>query len=166
MTLLMARIDDRLVHGQVIVGCCEPLGGRRILVCDDVVSRDSVRQSLFAAAVPPDIEVEFLEPARCPARLQALSDVGENAVTILLTRDCATMRTLVESGSGIDRVVVGGLHRRPGAVEVVEGFHLTEADRNDLVALIRAGCRVAFQSVPGAAEVGAETVLGDTGTSP
>lgn len=166
MTLLMARIDDRLVHGQVIVGCCEPLGGHRIVVCDDVVSRDPVRQSLFAVAVPPDIEVEFPDLPRCPARVGQLSGTGEDAATILLTRDCATMRSLVEKGAGIHRVVVGGLHRRPGTVETVKGFHLTEDDRDDLAALIRGGCRVTFQSVPGAAEVDAETVLGDTGASP
>ena len=36
MALLMARIDDRLVHGQVVVGCCEPLQARRLLVCDEL----------------------------------------------------------------------------------------------------------------------------------
>ncbi len=165
MTLLMARIDDRLVHGQVIVGCCEPLEGRRIVVCDEVVARDPVRQSLFAAAVPPDIEVEFLDLPHCAPRLQDLSNRGEDTRTILLTRDCATMRGLVESDVGIDRVVVGGLHRRPGAVEIVEGFHLTERDRDDLVAVLRADCRVGFQPVPGATEVDAESVLGDPGAS-
>ena len=36
-TPLLARIDDRLIHGQVVVGCCEPLGAKRILLVDDPV---------------------------------------------------------------------------------------------------------------------------------
>ena len=162
VSLLMARIDDRLVHGQVVVGCCEPLRARRLLVCDDVVAADGLRRSLFAAAVPPGIEVEFRDRPTALERLRELGD-AETGETILLTRDCSTMRALAVGVATIDDVVVGGLHRRPEAQEALPGFFLTSEDRDDLTAMLRRGVRVRFQAVPGAAATDAGAVLGIDG---
>lgn len=159
MALVMARIDDRLVHGQVIVGCCEPLAADRLLVCDAAVAGDGLRQSLFAAAAPPEIEVEFVDPAHALDRVEAARS-DRDRDTILLTRDAFTMGALVDAGASLDHVVVGGAHDREHTREITEGYFLTDADVSALRNLIARGLSVCFQPVPGSPLVDAAPILG------
>ena len=159
MPLVMARIDDRLVHGQVIVGCCEPLAADRLLVCDEAVAGDALRQGLFAAAVPPGIDVEFVAPVDAPARVRAAADDTAHD-TILLTRDAVTMAVLVERGAELAQVVVGGAHDRPETTEAPAGWFLTGAERAALRAMLRQGIAVCFQPVPGSPSIDAGEALG------
>ena len=155
----MARVDDRLVHGQVIVGCCEPLEADRLLVCDAAVAADPLRQSLFAAAAPPGLEIEFVDPVAAVGRLgDVVGETGHD--TILLTRDAVSMATLIEAGAAILRVVVGGAHDRPDTVESPEGWFLTLPEREALRRLVERGIDVCFQPVPGAPSIDASDVLG------
>ena len=160
MALLLARIDDRLVHGQVVLGCCERLRAQRLLLCDDAVASDSVLQSLFALATPPHIELEVIGFEAAIARLRALEQSGAAAVTILLVARCEQMLRLVEAGAGIVEVNLGGVHARDGAVELWPGFFLDAADRRALSAMLVRGVSVQVQTVPGAACVDAAILLG------
>lgn len=155
---LFARIDDRLIHGQVVVGCCEPLDAHRILVVDDEMAEDSFQQRIYAAAVPPDIAVEFLSVDDAAARLREL--VGRSPTTIIvLTADCLTMARLVREDVGLNRVCVGGLHYREGAVEVWPGFFLDAENRDALREIAAQDVEVVVQSVPGNEAVAALPAL-------
>lgn len=158
----MARIDDRLVHGQVIVGCCEPLAVDRVLVCDEAVADDSLRQALFAAAAPPEITLEFVHPDAALARVQDASQ-ERGVATMLLTRDAVTMATLVNAGAAVPKVVVGGAHDRPETTESPSGWFLTDAERAALASMLAGGVSVCFQPVPGSPALDASEVLGDPG---
>ena len=56
MTLVLCRVDDRLIHGQVIVGWGQPLGIQRIVLADDDVARSEWEQDLYRMAVPQGTE--------------------------------------------------------------------------------------------------------------
>ena len=59
MPILVNRVDDRLIHGQVIVGWGRPLGIDLIILVDDQVSQSTWEQDLYRMAVPPEIELRF-----------------------------------------------------------------------------------------------------------
>lgn len=159
MALLLARIDDRLVHGQVVVGCCEPLRARRILLCDDEVAADPLQQKLFAAATPPEIQLEVHTLESASSRLGALEAEGEAEATILLVAGCAGMRALVESGAPVGSVNLGGLHQRTDTTELWPGFFLDARDRADLRSVLDLGIPVEVQTVPGAPCIDARAAL-------
>lgn len=145
---LFARIDDRLIHGQVVVGCCEPLDAHLIIVVHDEMAGDAFQQRIYSAAVPPDIAVEFLAVEEAAGRIRDL-DPEDTRTVIVLTADCASMNRLVKSGAGLRRVCVGGMHYRDGGVEVWPGFFLDAADRAALREIAGQGVEVVVQSVPG-----------------
>lgn len=159
MPLLLARIDDRLVHGQVVVGCCEPLRARRILLCDDQVATDSILRGLFGLATPAGVVFEVQKVDGTPARLEELERSGEASSTMLLVARSAVMLRLVESGASIPEVNLGGVHGSTEATEVWPGFFLTPQDRAALGGLIARGVRVQVQTVPGAPSVDAAARL-------
>ena len=59
MTLVLYRIDDRLIHGQVVVGWGQPLDLRFIVLVDDEVASSDWEQELYRMGVPPEMEVHF-----------------------------------------------------------------------------------------------------------
>jgi len=59
MSLALYRIDDRLIHGQVVVGWGQPLDVSFIVLVDDEVSGSDWEQDLYRMGVPPQLEVIF-----------------------------------------------------------------------------------------------------------
>ena len=59
MTLVLNRIDDRLIHGQVVVGWGQPLDVKFIVLVDDAVASSDWEQDLYRMGVPPEMEVRF-----------------------------------------------------------------------------------------------------------
>src|SRR3990172_13012892 len=106
------RIDDRLVHGQVVVGWGQPLQLGFIVLVDDAVAASEWEQELYRMGVPPEMEVRFESVASALEHLaeyEARADRG-----LLLTADVGTMRKLVEGSRLIRTVNLGGVHHRPG----------------------------------------------------
>jgi len=144
---LLARIDDRLIHGQVVVGCCEPLGARRILLVDDPVAMDPFQRKLYRAGVPPEVAVEFLTVAQVGSRLAELSRAGELDAVVVVVARARVMDGLRAGGVCFRSVQLGGAHMHEGATEIVDGFFLDEADRSALRSLIDDGTSVVIQPV-------------------
>ncbi|MBL8982847.1 MAG: PTS sugar transporter subunit IIB, partial [Gemmatimonadetes bacterium] len=57
------RVDDRLIHGQVVVGWGQPLDVRSIVLVDDEVAASSWEQDLYRMGVPEEMEVAFASVA-------------------------------------------------------------------------------------------------------
>jgi mannose/fructose/N-acetylgalactosamine-specific phosphotransferase system component IIB len=151
VSLLLARIDDRLIHGQVILGCCAQLRARRLLLCNDDVAGDALQRRIYAAAVPPEVDLEILDRTTALQRLRELLRSGGDAATILLVQSPGDLLWLLRAGVDLRAVNLGGLHFRAGAQEVWPGVFLTAQERADLLDLLRRGVRVTLQTLPTAA---------------
>ena len=100
MTLVLYRIDDRLIHGQVVVGWGQPLDIGFIVLVDDAVAASDWEQELYRMGVPPEMEVYF-HVGRRRDRDVAPKYRADPRSGILLTGDIATMQRLVDDG-GVD----------------------------------------------------------------
>ena len=147
MTLVLNRIDDRLIHGQVVVGWGQPLDVKFIVLVDDGVAGSDWEQDLYRMAVPPGMEVRFHSIADAPARLDAYRTEAQPG--ILLTGDIESMRALVVRG-GVRDVNVGGIHHRAGRTQHLRYVFLTEDEAQALRDLARHGAVVTAQDVPAA----------------
>jgi mannose/fructose/N-acetylgalactosamine-specific phosphotransferase system component IIB len=156
MTLVLNRIDDRLIHGQVVVGWGQPLNVRFIVLVDDVVAESDWEQDLYRMAVPPEMEVRFHSTADAVAKLDGYR--AEASPGILVAGDIATMRRLVASG-GVRDVNVGGIHHRLGRVQHLRYVFLTAPEQEALRELAQLGAVVTAQDVPAARAVPLEELL-------
>jgi mannose/fructose/N-acetylgalactosamine-specific phosphotransferase system component IIB len=156
VTLVLNRIDDRLIHGQVVVGWGQPLDVKFIVLVDDAVAESDWEQDLYRMAVPPEMEVRFHSAAAAAARLDEYRT--ENQPGILLTGDIATMRELVRHG-GVRDVNVGGIHHRAGRVQHLRYVFLTPGEQAALRGLATDGAVVTAQDVPAARAVPLEELL-------
>jgi PTS system mannose-specific IIB component/fructoselysine and glucoselysine-specific PTS system IIB component len=151
MTLALYRIDDRLIHGQVVVGWGQPLNVSFIVLVDDEVRGSDWEQDLYRMGVPPTIEVRFAsvdEAARELSKWEADSRVG-----ILLVGDIDTAVALAERAPQVRRFNIGGVHHRTGRTERLRFVYLSDDEASKLRALAARGVDVTAQDVPTARAV-------------
>ncbi len=94
MGILLYRIDDRLIHGQVVVGWGQPLNARFLVLVDDLVASSDWEKELYRMAVPPEMEIHFADVGSAISnhpRYEADPRPG-----LLITGDIASMHRLVK----------------------------------------------------------------------
>jgi mannose/fructose/N-acetylgalactosamine-specific phosphotransferase system component IIB len=147
MPIALLRVDERLIHGQVVVGWGEFVHMDRIAVVDDDISGSPWEQELYCLGVPPSVDAVFVsvEEAR-----QALPGWREDhrRMTILL-RDCPSLERLAAGGllQGLE-VNLGGLHSAPGRERVLPYLYLSPEDRDCLQRVAQAGATVVARDLP------------------
>jgi len=139
------RIDDRLIHGQVLVAWGARLDPARIWVVDDGVAASEWERELFREAAP-GIEVRVASVAEAAAAHAGEAEAPRAA--FLLVRDLDTARRLAEAGARVAEWNVGGLHYAPGKEKVNDYVYLDERDRESAKALLAGGARLIVQDVP------------------
>jgi mannose/fructose/N-acetylgalactosamine-specific phosphotransferase system component IIB len=156
LSLVLCRIDDRLIHGQVVVGWAQPLDVRFIVLVDDEVAGSDWEQELYRMGVPPGMQVYFDTTSAAVKNIPSYKkDVRPG---ILVTPDIATMRALVDAGV-VESVNVGGVHHRAGRVQKLRYVFLTPDEETELRAIQATGVPVSAQDVPSAHAVPLDQVL-------
>jgi PTS system mannose-specific IIB component/fructoselysine and glucoselysine-specific PTS system IIB component len=151
MSIALYRLDDRLIHGQVVVGWGKPLNVGFIVLVDDAVRASAWEQELYRMGVPPEIEVVF---ASTEEALEQLPEWERDPrVGILVAGDIDTLAALTANSHRVGRVNVGGLHHRPGRSERLRYVYLTDVEAAQLKTLAARGVEVTAQDVPTAAPV-------------
>jgi mannose/fructose/N-acetylgalactosamine-specific phosphotransferase system component IIB len=144
--IVLFRIDDRLIHGQVVVGWGNALRTERIVLADDEVASNEWERSLYAAAAPPEIKVSVLSLEE--AARQFRGGVYDREKTILVVRHPRSVVALMNLGLEVRDVNVGGLHFREGAEKVAEGVYLDAEARGILRDLVKRGIRLDGRALP------------------
>jgi len=159
VTIELYRIDDRLIHGQVVVGWGQPLDIAFIVLVDDTVAPIDWDQELYRMGVPPEMEVYFHTATDAIAAIPRYR--ADSRRGLLLTGDIATMRQLVD-GAGITAVNVGGIHSRADRTQRLRYVFLSPEEERALRELAERGAGVTAQDVPGARPVSLADLLSRT----
>jgi PTS system mannose-specific IIB component/fructoselysine and glucoselysine-specific PTS system IIB component len=146
MSLVLVRLDDRYVHGQVVVGWGRALRADRILLVDDAVRASEWEQDLYRLGVPPEVTLEFASVAEAGARLRALAAADERVIVIV--GDIETLERVLASHPPITELNIGGLHTGPGRRQRLPYVFLTDTEARALERLSDAGVVVSAQDVP------------------
>ena len=158
MPIALYRVDERLIHGQVVVGWGSKLRPQRYVVVDEDLAGSPWEQELYELGVPESAQAHFMNP------LEARELIPEWRTspipTVLLTRDIQTMLALARGGllAG-DEVNLGGLHAQQGREEVLPYLYLGGTDRDTLEALRDEGVRISARDLPGSPAVDLATLL-------
>ncbi len=161
MPIELYRIDDRLIHGQVVVGWGQPLDLQFIVLVDEEVAASDWEQELYRMGVPPEMDVHFETVASAAERLAHYQ--GSPKVGLLLTGDITTMARLVELTGRIPTVNLGGIHHKPGRVQRLRYVFLSPSEEGALRALAARGVQVTAQDVPAARPLPLDEVLAGEG---
>lgn len=147
MTLVVCRIDDRLIHGQVVVGWARPLRIDRIVLIDDQVADSEVDQELYRMAVPQPMVVEFLPQRGAVERVAELA-AGRERVLVLAGSVSAMAAVAAARPDLVRAVNVGGLHDGTGRREYLRYVYASPDELEQLGRLEALGVAVTAQDLP------------------
>ena len=123
--ILLTRIDNRLIHGQVATQWNSTLGANLILVANDDVAGNKMRQNLMNMAAPTGVATRFFS-------LQKTIDVIHKASPkqhiFLVAENPSDVLTLVKGGVPIRKVNIGNMHMSEGKRQVATSVAVDDAD--------------------------------------
>ncbi len=143
--IVLTRVDNRLIHGQVMEGWVPHLHIKRVVVADDEAAENTLLRAAMRMAVPQDIELIMQKVALVDYAVFARDAVR----TLVLFRDVRS----VLAGWPPGWLNLGNIHAGLGRVSVTRSVFLDDDDRAALRDLSRAGARIESQATPGEAAV-------------
>jgi PTS system mannose-specific IIB component/fructoselysine and glucoselysine-specific PTS system IIB component len=158
MPVVLFRVDERLIHGQVVVGWGAELHPDCIVVVDDDLAGSPWEQELYTLGLPPEVEATFIGVADARRHLDDWRR-GDRRV-ILLTRDVQTIGELAAGGlMRGEQVNIGGIHYAPGRRAVLPYVYLSAGEERALERLAEEGVTVTARDLPGSRRVGLDELL-------
>ncbi|WP_051321574.1 PTS sugar transporter subunit IIB [Chrysiogenes arsenatis] len=136
------RVDERLIHGQVVHGWLRYLKVKAIVVVDREVALDKLRQQIYQCAVPRHITVHFVRPEECGGLL----DEGE--ATLFLFKSIDQMAAAIAAHE-VETINVGCVQKTASRTHSFDAISISDAELAQLTNMKNAGMVITFQQVPG-----------------
>ncbi|MFL2020512.1 MAG: mannose/fructose/sorbose PTS transporter subunit IIB [Weissella hellenica] len=146
MDIRLARIDSRLLHGQVATAWTKSVSPNRIIVVSDSVSKDELRKTLLTQAAPVGVKVNVVP-------VQKLADVWDDprfatVKALLLFETPQDVAKAVESGVKLDKVNIGSMSHSEGKRMLTNAVAVDEEDIKTLEYLRDNGITFDVRKVP------------------
>ena len=138
--ILLTRVDNRLIHGQVGVTWTMTLGANLLLVADDDTAANPVMQELMATTA---------ESSGAEKTIRVIHKAAARQKIFIVVPTPHVARQLVEGGVPIHELNVGNMHYSEGKRQLTKKVYVDDQDLADFKALEDAGVDVYIQDVPG-----------------
>lgn len=146
MDIVLARIDDRFIHGQVVTRWVKSFPAERIIVVSDQVAADEMRKSLLISVAPPEMKASVVPVDKMIKAWH--SEKYKNVTAILLFARPGDVLRLVEGGVKIDKVNVGGMIFEEGRKQITRSVSAAPEDIDAFRQLERHGVGLELQQLP------------------
>jgi mannose/fructose/N-acetylgalactosamine-specific phosphotransferase system component IIB len=144
----LIRVDNRLVHGQVLEAWLPALDAHGILVADDEAAGNVLARSAMALAIPPKVSFQVLRVAAAAELLRPGGQGPQRQRTLVLLRDVRDAVQLHELGVPIPRLNLGNVHFAAGRRQVSPSVFLDDGEVRSLERLAATGTQVEVRAVP------------------
>ena len=145
--ILLTRIDNRLVHGQVGVTWTSTIGANLLVVVDDVVANDDIQQKLMG--ITAETYGFGINHFTIEKTINVIGKAAPHQKIFLICRTPQTVRKLVEGGIDLKDVNVGNMHFSEGKKQISSKVYVDDQDLTDLRYIKQRGVNVFIQDVPG-----------------
>lgn len=153
--ILLARIDDRLIHGQVMTSWVRFVKAKHILIIDDETFNDAFLRSFITMVVPRGIHIQVLDVKGSIAFLKNYQGPG----LVLLAKYPQTFYLLMEGGIAFSQIIIGGMGARENRKVLYKNICVSNEEMEVLKKLIQTGIKVKIQIVPEEKGIPLETLL-------
>lgn len=144
--IVLTRIDNRLVHGQVGVVWTNSIGANLLLVANDQTAQDELQQELMeATAESSGVGIRFWTLQKTIDNIHKAADRQKIFIIVRTPQDALK---LVEGGVPIKQVNVGNMHFTQGKERLTKKVYVDDEDKKVLTELANHGVEVFIQDVP------------------
>lgn len=146
MDIQLIRIDDRLIHGQVVVGWVKALEIQRLVVVNDAIAANAMQKTLMEMAVPAGLKVSFHSVGEA---VDACKPGGTGERSLLLFSNPIDVLAFLNRGGAVTTINVGGMHFCEGKRQVSKTVCVNEAEILAFRELKSRGIEMEIRAVPG-----------------
>jgi len=146
MNIQLFRIDDRLIHGQVVIGWASYLHSKEIILCDNSVYANDWEKELYLSIVPENIHPEVLNVAQLVDLLR--NGQMDLSKTIVVINSPMVVEKLLAAGLSLKNINVGGIHYKEGRKKYLPYLYLSDEEVASFQRCIARGIVFQCQDVP------------------
>jgi len=152
----LLRIDDRLIHGQVVLGWAEPLRVRHLRLVHDEIARDAGLKDAICASVPSNLDfaVQTVVDA-----IPIINDPSVSRNMMIVVESPKAALDLWEQGAGLKSINIGGLHSCKNRIRLLPYVFMTDLELEQIACLARSGLDVWCQDLPSTSPVAWEKLM-------
>lgn len=143
--ILLTRIDNRLIHGQVATQWNGTIGANLILVANDKVAGDKVRQGLMDMAAPAGAQTRYFSIQKT---IDIIHKASAKQKIFIIAENPADVLKLVEGGVPIKKLNIGNMHMAEGKRQVATTVAVDDADVSAFKKLKDLGVELEIRRVP------------------
>lgn len=145
MDITIFRIDDRLIHGQVITAWIAYADAKTIIVADDNAAKDEFQQSLLKMATPDSINLNILS---IQDTVELLKTDTSSTKALLLVRTPLGAYDILNAGIKINSINIGNLNMKKNKIKILGNFWVTQEDVDYLHKISEKGVKLEVRAVP------------------
>lgn len=145
MNISVFRIDDRLIHGQIVTAWVNYADARQIVVADDKASKDEFQQTLLKMATPNSVELHILNLEEA---FKMISEGDDTKKTLLLVRGPKEALAIVDACKDLKSINVGNLNMKKGKTKVLGNLWVEASDITAFNELSKKGILTEVRAVP------------------
>ncbi len=146
--ILLTRIDNRLIHGQVATQWNSTIGANLILVANDEVSTNTMRQNLMKMAAPTGVATRFFSLQHT---IDIIGKASPKQKIFIIAENPRDVLTLVKGGVPIKKVNIGNMHMAEGKRQVATSVAVDDEDVAAFRELQERGVELEIRRVPSTA---------------
>ena len=145
MKIALARIDDRLIHGQVVTVWSKETKCQRIIVCNDDVANDEIRKTLLTQVAPRGVKSHVVDIDKA---IKVINNPKyENDIVLLLFTNPTDVLRLVDAGIDIKSVNIGGMSFKEGKIQITPAISVNAEDIKSFKALNKKNIELEIRKV-------------------
>lgn len=157
MNIVLTRIDDRLIHGQVVTVWTKETKCERIIVCNDEVAEDAIRKTLLTQVAPPGIKASVVDIEKA-IRVSKNPKYDGVRVLLLFTNPTDVLR-MVEGGVDIKSVNIGGMSFKEGKKQMTKAVSVDDKDIESFRKLKEKGIELEIRKVASDSKIDLMSIL-------
>jgi len=157
MPIILTRIDDKLMHAQIVWGWVPLIKPSQIIVVNDEVAKDELRKRILTAAADPILDqskVKILSLKEALNETSLRKNDGEG-IALVLSKP-ADVVYLIKNGINIRKISLGYMSEQPGKRRILETVFIDEDDIKAFKELMDMGVELEYQSSPQEKPISAE----------
>ena len=141
--VVLVRVDDRLVHGQVMTSWQKATGANKFMVVDDEVAQNDLMKTVLKGVIPAQIKLGVFSIEKAVDRL--IKGFKPDDKVIMLMKTPETAWAIQQAGVDVAALNIGGMGIRADRTTLYQNIACSETERSAIKGLIDAGCDVSIQ---------------------
>lgn len=154
MPIVFARVDDRLIHGQIVQAWLPELNIDEVVIPCPKAREARINKNLLRLSLPFEYDLTILPPEQC-----ASYTLGSTKRILLLMGSLQDLKPLLEDGLNIKSLNIGGMHFKENAEKLAENVFLDKQDKNTLYILNDLGISIETRAVPTSKSMSVKEIL-------